>query len=329
MFVMTANIILGTYKPVKPHAISWKRSIDNYSDTASIKLPAVAMMKKATGNYEQVETLLQLKEGMKVEIEAGYNGLNQVRFKGFIRRRNFSTPVELECEGYSYQLRKKIGINKSYPTGTKLKVLLQDMVDGTDITLSNSIPDVTIQCPVPFKNVSGIQILEWLKEKMLMTVYFNFDVLYVGLRETELKGTVKFRLGWNVVKDDALKFNADREYSEVRIQLSNRKADGTITKAYHGPKDGSIKEIKMGVHVDDATLAKIAIDKKNEYVNTGYEGTITAFLIPYVEPGMAASIDDKRYPERKGSYFVDSVDGDFGPSGGRQKIKIGNVLTSG
>jgi hypothetical protein len=73
-------------------------------------------------------------------------------------------------------------------------------------------------------------------------------------------------------------------------------------------------------------LDQMAADKKKTLINTGYEGVITAFLIPYVEPGMAAVITDQRYPERNGKYFIEAVEGEFSTSGGRQKIKIGSFL---
>lgn len=326
MFVLTANVTLGGFKPVKPHSLKWKRSIDDYSDTAVVTVPAITMLKTTGDQYEKVDTGLQLKEGMNVIIEAGYNGNNVKRFEGFIRRRNFSVPLEIECEGYSYQLRKKVGYNKSYPANTKLKVLLNDLIEGTDIKLSALIPDITIDSPVYFKNVKGSDVLDWFKEKMLMTVYFNYNELFVGLRETEIKSEVKLRLGWNTIKDNALKFNDEREYADVKIQLAKRNKDGTINVTDDGSKSTGIKIEKIEVKLSDELNKQIAASLKKQLLNVGYEGTITTFLIPYAEPGMKATIDDPRYHERKGSYFIESVDGELSPSGGRQKIKIGNAL---
>src|SRR5882762_1162378 len=103
MFRMTCDIYIGKFKPVKPNAVKWARSVDNYSDSATIKLPAISMLKREGDFYERVQTGLQFKEGMPVTINAGYNGRNDTRYRGFIRRINFTVPLELECEGYSYQ----------------------------------------------------------------------------------------------------------------------------------------------------------------------------------------------------------------------------------
>lgn len=326
MFVLTANVMLGDFKPIKPHSLKWRRSIDDYSDTAVITVPAITMLKTTGDQYKKVDTGLQLKEGMKVIIEAGYNGNNVKRFEGFIRRRNFSVPLEIECEGYSYQLRKKVGYNKSYPKNTKLKVLLNDLISGTGIRLSALVADITIESPVYFKNVKGTDVLDWFKEKMLMTVYFNYNELFVGLRETEIKSEMKLRLGWNTIKDNALKFNDEREYADVRIQLSKRNKDGTINVTDDGSKSTGVKIEKIEVKLSDEWNKQIAASLKKQLLNVGYEGTVTTFLVPYAEHGMKATIADPRYHERKGSYFIESVDGELSPSGGRQKIKIGNVL---
>lgn len=323
MFKMTSEITVEGFKnPIKPTALKWKRSITDYSDTATISLPAIAMLKKnADSSYQNVETGLQFKEGLKVEIACGYNGDNKTRFKGFIRRINATIPLEIECEGYSYQLRKKHGFNKSYKAGTKLKTLLTDLIEGTSITLSSSIPDVTIDCPFNFPMAKGTEVLDWLKEKMLMTSYFNGPELYVGLRYADLKQTIKLRLGWNVIKDNELKFNERTEFTEVRITYKQN--DG---KTQSTPAGKNVKQVKMEIRVDEASMKMIADDQKKQLANRGYEGALTTFLVPFAEPGMAAGITDKKYPKREGKYFIEAVEGEYSSGGGRQKITLGATL---
>lgn len=323
MFKLTADITIGSFTSLKPSSINWSRGIKNFTDSAKIKLPAVAMLKKSGDQYERIQTGLQFQEGMKVEIKCGYDGRNITVFKGFLSRRNFTVPLELECEGYAYQLRKKIGFNKSYQN-TTVKKILTDLVEGTDIRISEAVPDIPLP-KVTFQNSTGIQVLEWFKEKCLLTVYFKFDELYVGLLETQPSNTSKFRLGWNTVKDNELKFNNNKEFAEVRINIQKRDKTGAKKTKFVGAKDGAVKTLKTAIS-DPATMQKIAEQEKEKFVNKGYEGGITAFLEPHVEPGDAVSIEDTKYPERTGKYFVSAVDGEFSSSGGRQKIKIGNAL---
>ena len=323
MFQMTSTVtVKGIKNTIKPNAITWKRSVTDYSDTASIKLPAVAMLKKEGDVYQRIETGLQFEEGMEITIACGYDGTNRERFKGFIRQVKPNTPLEIECEGYSYLLRKKLSFNKSYKAGTKMKTVLNDLIAGTSIRLSNAIPDVTIGSPVNFSGKTAIQVLDWFKEQMLMTVYFNFEELYVGLKYTNFKQTIKLRLGWNVVEDNDLKFNPKKQSSEVNISLSVKQKDGTTQYADPKSKSSEGKQVKMKVRLDDAAMKKLQEDQKQKYLNRGYEGSLTAFLVPFAEPAMTVEIDDPKYPTRGGKYFIESVEGEYGSGGGRQKIKI-------
>lgn len=325
MFVMTADIYVGDYKPFTPTAVTWVRSIDKYSDSSLITLPAVALLKSGQ-QYSIVQTGLQFKEGMAVDVFCGYDGKNTARFKGFISRINYTIPLQLECEGFSYQLRKKMGINLSYGSGVKLKTILNEIIAGTDIKLSDRIIDFTINSPVVFKNISGTQALDWLKDRLAQTVYFNYDELYVGLRNIEVKDNVKFRLGWNTVKEDDLRFAIDREHTEVRFQLQSRNQNGSYTKEVYDSKYSNTKVKRLYVRIEESYMKKMVADAKATLVNRGYEGSFTAFAEPYVEPGMSVTLEDPKYTDREGTYFVNEVSGKMDEQGGRQVIKIGSRL---
>jgi hypothetical protein len=264
---------------------------------------------------------------MEVLIKCGYDGKNRTRFRGFIRRINPKTPLELECEGYSYQLRKKQNINKSYKAGVKLTDILKEVIRGTDIRLSAYIPEITFDSPVTFNNKKATEVLDWLRDKMLQTVYFNLNYLYVGLREAQLKPNIILRLGWNVVESNELKFNNDRELADVKISMVQKGKDGkTDAASKSDPDNKNVKQLKLPCRVDKATLKRIEEEQRKKMQNRGYEGAITAFLVPYAEPGMSATIEDKKYPLRTGKYFIEAVEGEFTSSGGRQKVKIASTL---
>jgi hypothetical protein len=320
---MTADILIGSFDSVKPHSCTWSRSVSKFADSAKVQIPAIAVLKSTGDEYETVQTGETIREGMPISIACGYDSRNVLRFKGFISRVNFSVPLELECEGYSYQLRKKLNFSKSYKS-TTVKQILLDVTAGTDIKLSKAIPDIPIDKAV-FEHVNGMQVLEWLKEKCLLAVYFNYEELYVGALALEPKQTVKYRLGWNTVTDKDLKFG-DREFAEVRIELgAKRDKTGEMQKTYSGNTNGQVKKLYTALE-DSSVQADIAEQKRKEETSRGYTGSITAFLEPIFEPGMAVSIEDAKYTERSGTYFGSGVEGSFGPSGGRQKITIGFSL---
>lgn len=321
MFLMTSSVKIGNFKAVKPTAIKWVRKVDNYTDTASVKLPAIANLKTTGELYETVETGLQFSEGMKIEIACGYDGNNKTVFKGFIKRRIFSVPLELECEGYSYQLRTKVDFSTSHKSVT-VRNLLEELCQNTDIKLSDSIPEIPLQ-NIRFKNVKGTDVLEYLKDKCFLTVLFDFDTLYVGLRMTNIKSRVNLKLGWNVIKDNDLKFENKKELATVNITVEKRDKTGNKKHGKTEIKDGSVKVMKIRHITDAVSLKAIADQKRSELIHAGYEGKLTCFLSPYTEPGMATNITDNRYPERTGLYLIESVEGEFGPNGGRQKVAIG------
>jgi hypothetical protein len=215
--------------------------------------------------------------------------------------------------------------NKSY-VNTTVREILQDVVYGTDIKLSDEIPVIPI-ATVWFKNFTKLQVLEYFKEKCLLTIYFDFDVLYCGIRAGKLKKNVKHRLNWNVIKDDSLLFNADKGFATVNIEVRNRSQSGQHRKGASAVQTpGNVKTKNVSLINDEKTLSDIAAEQKKILNNRGYSGSITAFLHPYAEPGMSTTIIDKQYKERNGKYFIESVSGSFGPEGGRQTIGIGFFL---
>jgi hypothetical protein len=323
MFVLTSDIKVGDYKPFKPNAVSWKNSMEDYTNTALIKIPAMTMLQREGDLYEILQTGLQFEEGMKVEVYAGYDGNNALRFKGFVSQLNFKIPMEIECEGYSYQLKKKVGYTKSF-RNTTVKKILADVIQGTDIVLSDAIPNIPLE-KATFQNVDGTQVLEWLKEKCLLTVYFQNEVLYAGLMFGQEAPSVKFRLGWNTAKEDDLKFSK-KEPTQVRISIENRDKTGKKNSEAAGSKSEQQKTLNTVVS-DPKIKKQLAEQEKIKLESAGYGGSFTAFLIPQVVPAMGVDIEDSKYPERAGKYFVTSVSGEVSSSGGRQKIDIGPKLS--
>lgn len=321
---MTADIKFSGFKPVKPSSLKWSRSIDNYSDTCSIFLPAMCRLKQPDRTYDSIPTGQAIKEGTAVEVYAGYDGKNDLQFKGFVKRINFKVPMELECEGYSYQLRRKV-INKSFGKST-VRDLLNHLVEGTDIKLSDKMPERIVLEPVTFQNYTALQVLDFLKEKYLLTVFFQFDQLYVGWLASYSGPIVKHRLNWNVIKDDQLLFNTYTG-SVVHIELESRKKTGgrVKKKASNVLKPGNVKKVKT--HMQEAADMQLAANDEQIRENKkGYSGALTGFLKPHVEPGMTTEIIDTKYQERNGRYFIEAVNGSFSTSGGRQVVKIGFAL---
>lgn len=326
-FHLTSDITIGEFKKIKAAKVSWQMDVNSFTDTCTIELPRITYLKtiKSTTEDKQAPNERKeylIKENDKVSVLLGYDGKNEKRFVGFVKRVNMAIPVKIECEGYSYLLYDVI-FNKTYANVT-VKQLLADLCRNTAIVLSKEIPHIPLQ-NVRFKNATGIQVLEWLQKECKLAVYFSFNELYVGLLFGKKQGTAKFVLGWNTVKEDDLKKKFVDKQTRIVIQEKNEKGDVKKHKA-DVKKYSNEKTIKVKAGIPADLLKQIAnrLQTKSNY--QGYEGSITAFLEPLANKGMVADITDKQYPERSGLYFIEKISGEFGSSGGRQTITLGHII---
>jgi hypothetical protein len=318
-FILNSNITIGPYLQVKPHEVSIVKSMFKYVDTAIIKIPISARIVKSDSQVTRtVETANIITEGMAISIELGYNGELVNEFNGFVSRVNFTTPCEIECEGYSYILRKK-RYSKVFKN-TTLKDILNYLIQGTVITLSPLIPDLKV-AKWEIKNKLGTEVLEDLKKELTASIFFTDKELYAGLQYLQPKAKVKYRLGYNVIKDGSLKLRK-KNNQELTIIINGHKEDGTKVSATFGNK-GEVKKINTHAVTDATTLQMMAEAKHNKASYDGYEGKITTFLQPYFEPGMYAVIDDPKYFERAGNYIGTGVHTTYGMTGARRVIDIG------
>lgn len=332
-FVITTDTTIGPFDPFKASSLKWVRNIDNYSDYGFVTIPTMCLLQGINKLYSYVPTAEAFTEGMPIEMSAGYDGNNKTRFKGFVKRINLKVPTEIECEGYAYLLRP-VRFSRGYTRPTKVKTVIQDLLAAGGltgkITLHPQFQDVTFE-PFTFKNYSGTQVLDFLKKEYKLTVFFVFEQLYIGLRETLWNNAtgniVQCELGWNVIKDDKLLFNANKEFAQVNIMAVSRNLDGTRNKGTNKLLLPGGTKIERVLSRDSKFLAAIADQEKALLTAKGYSGKMTAFLEPYVQPGDSVAISDPVYQQRGGRYFVESVEGEIARRvGGRQIIGIGNVL---
>ncbi len=336
MFVLNSNITIGQYKKVMPSEVKITKTVFEYVDRAIIKMPTTARLKRAKEVLtESAQTAKQFVEGDFVNIELGYNGKLINEFTGFISKINFGTPLEIECEGYSYLLRKKRYL-KSFKN-TSLSEVLKFLITGTEITISK---DHIVDVPIPtilFQNNNGTECLEKIKEKLngLVNIYFKGKVLHAELFPVKpFEKTAYYKIGWNVILDDSLKLKEPSNDVFI-IKFNSTKNDGSKSEIEHKEKkSGLIKTHTNDVEIIDVKtqitdpeakkkLAKSFADKKRF---EGCEGKIKGFLQPYCETAWKASIKDEKFPDRSGIYIVESTEVTYGMSGARRTVGIGFKL---
>ncbi|OWK99259.1 hypothetical protein AP75_01875 [Kaistella haifensis DSM 19056] len=324
-FYLTSSITIGDYKNIKPNKVTWKTDVGNFVDTCTITLPRrTHMINENPDKTLDLEgrKIYQFKEGDKVEVLLGYNNKNERRFSGFIRRVKMGIPVELECEGYASQLHNII-FNKTYANVT-VKQLLKDLTAGTDIKLSNEIPEIPLK-NVRFKNATGIQVLEYLKKEVSLAVYFNFNELFVGTVFGKVQKRIRVKIGWNTVRDDDFQKRKVEKNLKIVVREKNAKGEVKRTKSDLTKYDNE-KDIKIKADIPVNFLKEIVNRLQTQEDYKGYEGDIQLFLAPYANKGMVIELHGGMYPEKTGDYFIQSVQGEFGMSGGRQTVQLGFIM---
>lgn len=317
MKVLTANIDVGAYTFSTVNEVVIEKSIDVLGSTASIKVPVSARLQGERVKTTAVDAAKQFNPGDYVTIRLGYDGDNREEFFGFVKRVNFTTPVEIECEDWTYMLRKR-QYKKSWKK-TTLKEVLNYLVSGTGVDLNANIPDIEFE---NFQiDANGADALQKIKDEYGLTIYFFEGELYAGLAYAIRRGDVKYRLRYNVIKDDDLKY---RRAEDVQISVSavSIKKDNTKIEATVGDPSGEKRTLYFYDVKDVKQLETLAKEKLDRYKYDGYEGKITAFLQPYADIAYIAQIEDANYPERSGSYYVESVKVEYGQSGARRTVGL-------
>lgn len=325
---LSCKITIGNYIMRGLHEVEVKRSVHLLIATCNIKLPLNAVMRNnATATMQRLKLADTLTEGSPITVELGYNGKLRTEFTGYVRRINYASPLELECEDELYLLRK-LFFKKSFKNITA-KALIQQVLDALKnekkvaVKLYDKIPEVTIGNFYPNGN-NGAWILEELR-KFGITCYLtrinNELTLFAGLAYDLNKGRVFYKFNSNTLSPDDLKYNRAEDV-KIKVELVNEKSDGTSTKYEFGEDGGDIKRVTMS-NAAGKLEAKLRADAEiNRWKVDGYKGAIETMLIPFAEPAMTADVVDPQFAERAGSYYISEVITSMGTGGARRKVTL-------
>jgi hypothetical protein len=320
MFILGCHITIGSASFKTAADIVIKRSTQTANATAVIKVPVTAVLKQTGAEKTYIETARAINVGDAVTIQLGYDGNMNTEFKGFVKRLNYTVPLEIECEDWYWKLRT-ITLKKSYAQ-TTIKQLLNDVLAGSGATVHPGTIDMTLKNTV-VDNKTGAWVLEKLKSDYGLTVYFDLEGrLYAG-KAYQVKGDqVKYELRGNVIKDDDLKFYKADDY-KLKVEAKSYDRNGSKLEASIGAEGGEIKTLWFYDVKDVAQLKALAEQELKRYSFDGYRGKIETFLVPFAEPGMVAVVSDPTYSARGGEYFVESTEVKFGTSGARRIVELG------
>lgn len=321
MFILAAKIQIGEFVFTQINDVEITKSVEDLVDTAIIKMPNKF---KIRSNGENKYTEEAINPGDKVAITLSYEGKYEgIEFTGYVSKVSPKYPLEINCEDSMWLLRRK-NITKAFGA-TTLKEILQEVVSGTEIKLSDKVPDIKIDKFI-IKNANGSQVLQKLKEDFALSIYLDDNgKLYAGLEQlNNINQVAIYDLNYNLVSND-LEFKTSDE-KKIKVRYTYISKDNKKKQVEVGDEDGELRTNHSSIISDEKQLKEMAEAelKKNKY--DGFEGSVKSFLIPFATRGMVAEIRDNEHKNREGRYFIKKVITSYGTDGSRRTITIGNKL---
>jgi len=150
-------------------------------------------------------------------------------------------------------------------------------------------------------------------------------------------GEVNYHFQKNAIMGDL----AFRRQEDIRVRIKAISVMPNNKKISVEVGDGSVDENGNGkfadadqvtVHYYNKTkdeLKVLAKEAINRIKYDGYRGAFKSKWLPFAIHSMVANLMNDRYPERAGSYFIDSVNTSYGPDDGiDRELELGRSATS-
>ena len=322
IYVLKPKISFGNYTTEFVNSVSIKSSWGNLSDTADIVFPR-KLKDENQSIFNSPEALFKV--GDPVSVDLHYQNFEPVtRFSGFIVDVNPKLPVRIKCEDAMY-LMKQFTMTKSFAS-VSLTELMKfvfesggDLLQGYDFVNNSEINLGKFRV----NRGTGAQVFEELKKKYGVNTYVKGNTFYVGFTYLEQDPPVKeFKFEENIISDNLtyrLSENTKIKVKAVSINDKNEKIEVEV-----GDAQGEQRTLNY-YNKNEETLRQIATDDLDKLKYTGYKGSFTTFLHPYVEHSWPIKLSSLKIPERDGSYYISEVTTTFNSSGGRQTITLDRV----
>lgn len=310
-YIRVGNYRLGLLQEVEVH-----KSVDLLAQTATIVLPGV-IYNQAFRHEEYI------KVGDQVSIELGYDGRLREEFTGFLLRIDTDDDtLTLNCEDNMYKTRKPVK-DKQF-NDTSVKEIARYLLSEIGLSSLECDYDITFQKFV-IQGANAFDVLKKLKDDTAAQIYMVGDTLHIHPPYVEKGGDVAYDFAVNIESSDLqYRREEDRRY-EVSVECVG--IDGKKKKVTLGVTGGEKRVIKVSTPMSEAELRKRGEAEMKYLVYNGYEGSITGWLIPYVEPTWSARLRDNDYEYKNGTYYVTAVTTTLSESGGVRKVELGRKLS--
>lgn len=312
-------------------AKTWKFNALNacniIEDTATLTDTCELLLPKKTEWEGSDNFKLPIKRGDKITVRLGYNGILKTRFIGFIRTVDAKKPIKISCEDGMFLL-KTVEVKKKGYAKVTLKQLITDLLDGTGIQFQLIDEDIVLGPYRITKNTVAEELNE-IKTEFGLRAYFRtlegVSKLYVGFTyPLDSRKTESFVFGQNIISEDFVYRIAEDvkiKIKAISIDSKNKRIEVTA-----GDKDGELYTVyKYNVGKDE--LKRFAESELIRFKTTGFKGSFETFGEPFVNKCDIAYIEAS--DNNKGSFLIKKLEVNFGMSGYRQKIEIGQPLNLG
>lgn len=341
MLNMCFDITVGKYKLMMVESVEINKSVDLLTDTAIVKLPGLVY-----------DTPLKLNEdirvGDKVVIRLGYDDNMIKEFEGYLSGiATDDSSITLTCEDALYLLRCPFKVYEDLGTQADPNCdgkTLEEIVNYLILQIPDPKPVLSVSCTSKIKYESyKLQCnsiydeLKKLHTETKLKMYLRENVLHIHPIYDTIHNKVKYDFTKNIEKA-SLKYKKaedrkfyievtgtrkktlDEEYDEKNgIAIKSLEIKGTS-----GNSNDEKKTLKMPGVSDEISLKERAEAEHKMLTYTGYEGNITTWLIPVVEPGDAVFLKDPDFEYKDGWYHVSTVKTTFASTGGMRTITLGS-----
>lgn len=317
MFDRTWHIKIGKYKLMMLDSCTIVRSVEQLVDTAEIVLPGAAFNKT-------IDIEKQISEGEKVAIELGYDGNNRLEFEGYLK--SISTDdgiIKLNCEDSLYLFRKRV--NDAEHKNIKLSNLINTVISEIGINCSVECDYNVTYDKFVFYQATAYDVLKKVQEDLKANIFFTNNTLHVHAPYKIIASSETVKIDFAVNNEKSSLKYVKAADKNIEIELTITKPDGKKLTKTAGKSEGEKKQFASPT-TNPAEMDSLAKEIYNSYVYDGYEGSITGWLIPYVEPTYKISLNDADYEHKNGTYYVTGTKVSFSKEGGVREIKLGRRL---
>jgi hypothetical protein len=313
---MIYDIQIGNYKLGLLQSVEIHKSVDLLADTAVVVVPGVV--------YNQsLDIEEKVKVGDSITVKLGYDDNLVTEFEGYLQRIDTDdNSIIFNLEDGIYLTRKSVK-DKQF-NKTTVKEIVKYCLSQTGMKGLNCTCNITYEKFV-IKNANAYDVLKKLQDDTKANIYMKNNILNIHPPYIEKGGDVYYDFAVNIEKSDLKYRNKDDRRFEITVEgvgLDGKKQTVTV-----GVTGGEKRTVFVSSPMNKEYLKKRGEAEMEYLTYDGYGGSITGWLIPFVEPTWSAHVHDREYEYKTGSYYVVSVTTTFDENGGVRKVELGRKLS--